>query len=111
MTEKTSDRIGPTRKWKKRQNQRARNRPQIRIYHCGLIAQGDGGYMIVVEGYGLRPGITPPLMTLGGVPIENLKFEPSGRRVTGVIRAHPGEDVLVVDLGFACLESRCASEE
>ena len=96
--------IGPARKWRERQKLLASRKPQVRVDRCVVTEVEKGNYDVVIEGFGLRPAITPPHITVGGVPLEQAKFEQGGRRVTAVLRNRPKDDQFIVDLGYARAE-------
>jgi hypothetical protein len=93
--------IGLARKWKELRELLAAYQPQVRIDRAAVTQAQNGQYDVVIEGFGLRPSVTPPAITVGGAPVEQLKFESGGRRVTGVLRARPVDDHVIVDLGYA----------
>jgi hypothetical protein len=93
--------IGIARKWLDRQKALAARAPRVRIDAVTMAAADKGEYGVVIEGFGLRPAVTPPTITIGGVRVEELKFEAGGRRATGVLRSPPSGDDVLVDLGHA----------
>ncbi len=93
--------IGLARKWHERLKLLASCQPQVRIDRAAVTQVQKGQYDVVIEGFGLRPAITPPAITVGGAPVEQLKFESGGCRVTGVLRTRPVDDRIIVDLGYA----------
>jgi hypothetical protein len=93
--------IGPARKWKERQKQLAERKPRARIDRCEVAQDEKGRYMVVVEGFGLVPAVSPPQITVGGVPLEEIRYEKGGRRLSGVLREPPRDGRVVVDLGYA----------
>ena len=78
--------------------------PRVRIDRCQVIEGEKGYYDVVIEGFGLRPAITPPRIVVGGVPLEGVRFEEGGRRATGVLREQPRDYQVTVDLGYARAE-------
>ena len=96
----------PARGWRKRQELFAERKPRLRI-DSSVLSEGEKGYYdVVIEGIGLLPALTPPHITVGGVTLEQAKFEQGGRQVRGVLRERPKDDKVVVDLGYASTESR-----
>jgi hypothetical protein len=93
--------IGIARKWLERQKALAARAPRVRIDAVTTAAGDKGEYGVVIEGFGLSPAVTPPTITIGGARVEELKFGPGGRRVTGVLRSPSSGDEIVVDLGHA----------
>lgn len=94
------------REWKKRQELLAERKPQVRVDRS-MVSEGEKGYYdVVIEGVGLLPAITPPHIVVGGVTLEQAKYERGGRQVTGVLRAPPEDDKVVVDLGYVSAEGR-----
>jgi hypothetical protein len=95
---------GPARKWEERQKLLASREPRVRVDRCVVKEGKKRSYDVVIEGFGLLPAITPPHITVGGVALEQARFEQGGRRVTGVLRDPPKDDQVIVDLGYARAE-------
>ena len=103
--------INRARKWQERQKLLAARAPRVRVDRCTVTERGDGyHYEVVIEGFGLRPAISPPLVTVGGVTLERPRFEPGGRRVTGQLPGRPRDGYVVIDLRYARWEGRAADE-
>jgi hypothetical protein len=93
--------IGPARKWEERRQQLAARKPHVRVDRCVLTDGEKGTYQVTIEGFGLLPAITPPRITVGGVPLEQVRVEHGGRRLTGVLSTQPRGTEVIVDLGYA----------
>jgi hypothetical protein len=91
----------PTNEWKRRQKLVAERQPVVRIDDV-TIEEGNDGYKVAIDGFGLRPAISPPLVTVGGVQVEKLRVEEGGRRLTGYLPEKPQSNEVMVDLGYAC---------
>jgi hypothetical protein len=101
--------IGPARKWDERRKLLASRKPQVRVDRC-VVTENEKGYRdVVIEGFGLLPAVTPPLITVGGVTVELARFEQGGRRVTGIVRVRPSDGRVIVDLGYARAEGYASS--
>ncbi|WP_026555109.1 hypothetical protein [Arthrobacter sp. 35W] len=60
-----------------------------------------GVYDVAITGVNLHMAVVPPRIMVGGVPLQQLSFEPGGRRITGVLRGAPEGGSVSVDYGFA----------
>jgi hypothetical protein len=96
--------LRPARRWQERRRLVTERRPVARIDRC-VVSPGDmDGYVVVIEGSGLQPGIVPPSITVGGEPVHDAVFEPGGRRVSGTVRERPRQPHVAIDLGYARAE-------
>jgi hypothetical protein len=92
-------------RWQARQKRAAERKPWIRLDRYYMKPQtGKDTYEVVIEGFHLASAVSPPRITLGGVPVRGLKFKPDGRAVWGILSKEPANDVLVVDYGYARAE-------
>lgn len=96
--------LGPTRKWEERRKLLTARAPTVRIDRCVVQQDEKGVYRVEIEGFGLRPAISPPSVTVGGQELEEWTWEPGGKRVSGILRGRPADDRVVVDLGYARTE-------
>jgi hypothetical protein len=101
---------GPGRKWEERRRLLASRKPKVRV-DSAVVRTGKGGkYEVIIEGFGLRPAISPPQILVGGVLLEEATFARDGRTVTGVLRHRPKNQQVLVDLGYASAEGKLAVE-
>jgi hypothetical protein len=64
-------------------------------------ASTRGVYDLVITGVNLHMAVVPPRILVGGVPLQQLSFEPGGERITGVLMGTPEDGSVSVDYGFA----------
>lgn len=64
-------------------------------------ASTHGVYDVAITGVNLHMAVVPPRVLVGGVPLQQLSFEPGGGRITGVLRGTPADGTVSVDYGFA----------
>ncbi len=103
----------PTRReWLARQKQAQERKPLLRIDRVHITSLGpEKGYEVVIEGFNLRPSISPPSVRVGQVLAENLIFEKEGRVIRGLLREKPRDSSVVVDYGFAGAELKDESSD
>lgn len=75
--------------------------PIVRIDRCVVEPGAKGTYRVVIEGFNLHGSISPPRVTVGGVPLVNIQFQADGQKLTGTLAAKPRSKKVVVDYGFA----------
>ena len=79
-------------------------RPWIRVDDARITeAKGgpQGRWDVTISGHNLKMAVSPPRITVGGVPLMRPVFEPSGKLITGTLTEEPATDEVVVDYGFA----------
>jgi hypothetical protein len=64
-------------------------------------ASTRGVYDVAITGVNLHMAVVPPRILIGGVPLQQLSFEPGGGRITGILRGTPEDGSVSVDYGFA----------
>ena len=101
---------GPARKWEVRRRLLASRGPTVRLDRAVVRTGRNGTYEVTIEGFGLRPAISPPHITVGDVPLEEASFSKDGRTVTGVLRDRPKNQHVAVDLGYAVAQGDAAVE-
>ena len=90
------------RAWRERQRRAAERRPRIRVDSCEVRPLTTGeGYAVTITGFNLHGAISPPMITIGGIALQHLQFEPDGRTVRGTLAREPDGNAVVVDYGFA----------
>ena len=93
------------REWRDMQASAIENRYSIRIDAATIEPQENkDGYRVVIEGFNLYPRISPPLVTVGGVMLEQIKYEPNGRSINGRLKEKPDNGTVKVNYGFASAE-------
>lgn len=93
--------------WRERQKRIAARRPQVRIDRCTIQALDRGeGYAAIIEGFNLRQAISPPRVTVGGVPADSLSYARDGKQLRVLLKQKPDGDRVEVDYGFARAEGR-----
>lgn len=92
-------------RWNQRRSMAAKRRPRIRVDGCDVKAVGKV-YEVTVRGFSLYPVISPPAITVGGVRLEQVRFEKDGTAVHGILRREPASRHVVVDYGFVRAELR-----
>lgn len=100
------------RNWEERRKLAASRTPQVRLDRVIVKKGGEGqyGFEVAIEGFGLLPALSPPQVTVGGVPVAQLTFATDGRRAAGVLRERPANPQVVVDLGYAHAEGTVTFE-
>jgi hypothetical protein len=84
--------------WLEIHKRAAKKKPWIRLDRFAIKSRrGEIGYDVVIAGFNLRSGAIPPLITVGGITVERLKFERAGRVIRGFLPAAPPNEHLVVD--------------
>ena len=63
--------------------------------------EDDDAYEVVIEGVNFRGTISPPRVTVGGLPLEDQSFASDGRSIRGTLPEEPDSLHVVVDYGFA----------
>ena len=101
---------GPGRKWEELRKLLASRKPKVRVDSVVVRTGSSGKYEVTIEGFGLRPAISPPRILVGGVLLEEATFERDGRTVKGVLRYRPKNQQVLVDLGYASAEGKVAVE-
>ena len=92
------------RLWLERQKLMQESRPAPRIDRV-LVSEAKGDlYEVVIEGLRLTPAISPPSITVGGLPLQQARFEPGGRRITGALYGPPKDERVALDLGYTRTE-------
>lgn len=80
-------------------------RPWIRIDACTVACNKNAApYPVKIEGFNLRPGISPPIVTVGGQPLRELEFALDGRSIKGVLTDVPKGTRCIIDYGIAVAE-------
>lgn len=96
-----------SKQWRKKHQQWEERKPKIRLIGLEVEFLGPGqGYAVVIEGFNLYGAISPPKVTVGGIPLEHPEFYPNGRFIRGKLSRKPQSDRVVVDYGFARAELR-----
>lgn len=91
--------------WQEKHRRAVSRKPWIRLERVRVKHLGPrGGYEVVIEGVNLHPAISPPRVTVGGVPLEHPEFQRDGRSIRGVLPKKPTSGRVVVDYGFARAE-------
>jgi len=104
----------PTRKedWPQQHMRAAERKPGIRLDRCSVKSLGRrAGYQVAIEGFNLHMAIAPPHVTVGGVVLQQLEFQPDGRVIRGVLARKPRSRRVAVDYGFARMERKQLVEE
>jgi hypothetical protein len=88
-------------------------KPWIRVDKAQIVEDPStsGGYRVQIYGHNLKMAISPPRITVAGVPLENLSFESGGKTITGTLSRKPESDEVIVDYGFARGETKAAQQE
>ena len=91
------------REWLEMQKRSADDRIVVRLDSALVEPLEDQGgyYHVVIEGFNLHPRIAPPLVTVGGVTLEQIQYQPDGRRIEGVLKEKPGSGPVTIDYGYA----------
>ncbi|WP_427017621.1 hypothetical protein ACQCSX_03105 [Pseudarthrobacter sp. P1] len=81
-------------------------RAWIRVDRATVSASSTRGvYDVAITGVNLHMAVVPPRILVGGVPLQQLSFEPGGGRITGVLKHRPEGGSVSVDYGFASGEA------
>lgn len=75
-----------------------RPKPAPVIDSCELTTRPDGGLDVVIRGRGLRSGVMPPQIRIGGRPVRHVQGRSETALFGVVAHGSPGDEVLV-DLG------------
>ncbi|QSB15650.1 IPT/TIG domain-containing protein [Natronosporangium hydrolyticum] len=75
-----------------------RPRPAPVIDSCELTTRADGGLDVVIRGRGLRSGVMPPQIRIGGRPVRRVEGC-SETQLFGVVAQGDAGDEVLVDLG------------
>ena len=88
-------------------------KPWIRVDEAQIVEdpRSPGAYRVQISGHNLKMAISPPRITVAGIPLENQSFEPGGKTITGTLSRKPGSDEVIVDYGFARGETKAAQQE
>ena len=100
--------LGRTKKWEERRKLLMSRTPIARIDRCAVTRDDKGRYRVEIEGLGLHPALAPPTVLIGEQELQEAKFEPGGRRITGVLKGRPSDDSVRLDLGYVRVEGRAA---
>jgi hypothetical protein len=93
--------------WRERQKRIAARSPQVRIDRCTIRALDRAeGYEVIIDGFNLHQAISPPRVTVGGVPADSLGFARDGKQLRVRLKRKPAGDRVEVDYGFARAEGR-----
>jgi hypothetical protein len=78
-------------------------RPWFRVDGCSITKRDQKGqrYRVRIEGHNLWGSIVQPLIIVGGHPLENVTFDPSGKAIEGTLPTELKDRRIVVDYGFA----------
>ena len=78
-------------------------RPWIRVDEARIAEDPRlaGGYRVSISGRNLMMAVSPPRIRVGGVELDDLEFDPSGKQITGTLSRKPESDDVTVDYGFA----------
>jgi hypothetical protein len=90
--------------WTAEHKEALERKVRVRIDSYHVEERPDGGFEVLIEGFGLYGVIVPPKVTVGEIPMEQLRFEKDGRAIRGVLRNKPAKPGVVVDYGFARAE-------
>lgn len=88
-------------------------RPWIRLDEAQIEEDPErsGQYRVTISGHNLKMAISPPRISVGGVELENLSFDPGGKHITGTLPKKPESDEVTVDYGFAKGQTKVAQRE
>ncbi len=93
--------------WRERQKRIAARSVQVRIDHCTIQELESGkGFEAIIRGFNLRQAISPPQVTVGGVPADSLRFSRDGKQLRVMLKRKPRSSRVAVDYGFARAEGR-----
>ena len=88
-------------RWKAAQERRKTSGPWLRLDSAEIReAQKGEGYEIVIHGFNLHPRVAPPSVTVGDQQVQDLQFDPEGRRLIGRLKTRPEGQEVTVDYGF-----------
>lgn len=85
-------------RWQEKRARLKSRSPWMRLDNAA-IEKDEKGYLLVVGGFGLKPGPTVPEVTIGDEPVSGLRFQADGRRMTGRLARLPESNVVVVNIG------------
>jgi hypothetical protein len=91
-------------KWIAEHKQALERKALVRIDSYHVEKRPDGTVDVRIEGFALYGVIVPPKVTVGGLPVGQLKFEKDGRAIRGVLPEKPAKPGVVVDYGFTRAE-------
>ena len=94
--------------WKETQKKIAARAPMVRLDRCHVKPASNKkrrSYDATIEGYNLHQAISPPRVTVGGVMLEDIRFQDDGTAIRGTLSKRPRDHTVVVDYGFARAEA------
>lgn len=92
-------------RWLAIQKRVAESKPWLRLDRVRIEELKDGkGWVVIIEGVNLRSAVSPPAITVGSKPLEQVRFAPDGRSIRGIVPYRPSDLRVVVDYGFARAE-------
>src|SRR5687767_8755887 len=93
------------RAWLETQERSGDGRVKVRLDSASIRALEDRDcYYVVIDGFNLYPRISPPVVTVGGVLMEQIQYEENGRRIEGVLKKEPSKKPVTIDYGYAHAE-------
>jgi hypothetical protein len=102
--------------WKEMQKMIAARAPIVRLDRCHVKPVSDNkrkkkrSYEALIEGYNMHQAISPPRVTVGGVMLENIRFQDDGTAIRGTLSKRPRDRTVVVDYGFTRAEALLKSQ-
>jgi hypothetical protein len=92
--------------WVRRQREMAARRPELAVDR-GTLTVGPSPlrYRVAVEGRGLHLALSPPRVTVGGIPVTDLEGTRDGTSLRGRVAHSPPNATFVIDYGFANAET------
>jgi hypothetical protein len=102
------DHAGETPEYKEQPDPMRGRRPWIRVDGAQAVEDREhsGQFEVRISGHNLKMAISPPRVEVGGVPLEHIVFEESGKVITGRLSRRPPGDRVIVDYGFASGETK-----
>ncbi|HPG21918.1 MAG TPA: hypothetical protein PLH75_03915 [Amaricoccus sp.] len=93
-------------RWKQRQKMLEGRTGRFRVDACRILRAEDG-YRLVCTGMGMIPAISPPRITVGGLPVREVQFLDRGRRIEAVLPEPPRDSTVLLDFvqGVAKVEA------
>jgi hypothetical protein len=96
--------------WKEMQKKIAARAPIVRLDRCYVKPVSNDNkrkrsYEALIEGYNMHQAISPPRVTVGGVMLENIRFQDDGTAIRGTLSKRPRDRTVVVDYGFTRAEA------
>jgi hypothetical protein len=97
--------------WKETQKKIAARAPIVRLdrYYVKPVSNDNKrkkrSYEALIEGYNMHQAISPPRVTVGGVMLENIRFQDDGTAIRGTLSKRPRDRTVVVDYGFTRAEA------